>query len=220
MNNFDVEVFEEIRTLCLMALDAIETADRVLMGSRSAPPDNLANWTHEQLREYFDEGRKISVTVFRNVHSFISCCANISKLVWIDPRDRNSLRRHCGVDEPILVEIERKLEEIRLTLDLANNNTFHWKNRGIRNALAHYNVRLFALMAETGNMSSFRICTSDKIDDRALGTTAKSCMRTLVVDTGEYIFQGEAYNLDQMKQDVRTLLKLVLEKHPMLFVSW
>ena len=214
MNNFELSIFEEIRVLCLMALDAAESADKILAEFKKVPSDEVLKWTPKRINIYFGVAEEVNSSAFRNINSFISCCANISKLVWLDPKDRKSLSSKYGVVESVIDEIEQKLAFIRSALDLDNNETFHYENRGIRNAIEHYNVRLFALMARTGSMCSLRICGSGGINDYALGVDKDNCMRTLVVDRKEYIFQGVSYDMEKMKQDVLALLALVKERHP------
>lgn len=212
LNNFELSIYNELEALSVMALDAIETAEELTLSKRKlialaqqkaalgAPPSELEAVQIELSKENRRQ--------FRNIHSFIICCANISKLLWLklDGRDEEFFENE-KVDEVLLKTIKEKIVKIRSTLNLdSDQNSFHWKNKDLRNNLEHYNVKLIALISKTGNMSSFRTCHSSTLHQLANGTTDKSYMRTYVTDTKEYIFQGASYNLAKIESEVRSLL--------------
>ncbi|MDX1974537.1 MAG: hypothetical protein SFT92_02555 [Rickettsiales bacterium] len=218
MNNFEVAVFMELKALCLMALDALQVAEQNLIHKREISAKLNAQYaalSPEEAQTLVAKAQLENAKLFRNIHSFLSCCGNISKLIWLNPKSDIDALRERNVSEERVKEIDRKLEDVRTKLGLVNTSTFHWRERGLRNHIEHYSVRLFALMAETGNMSSYKTCLAKDIDQRSIGTTAKNDMRTFVVDTKEYIFQGEAFDLGQMEQDIEGLLKLIDEKDPL-----
>lgn len=162
-----------------------------------------------------DQVELVNCSIFRNLHSFLSCCANISKLIWLGPKKDTKDLYDRGLDKETIKQINEKIDQIRSDLNLQISKTFHFKKRGLRNHIEHYNVQLFALMAETGNVSLFKICNSSNLEKRAIGTTEKNYMRVYVTDKNEYIFQGEVFDIGAMERDVDNLLILVKKMHPL-----
>jgi len=210
----------ELKALGVMAIDALEVAENSRWKKRalteelnSESPSMAADDTQQLVKKISAENYKL----FRNIHSFLSCCANVSKLIWLNPKADSLDLQKRGVSKERIEEISRKLEAIRSKLQLNGKGTFYWENRELRNHLEHYNIRLFSLMAETGNMCSFRTCDSSSLSQRATDTTEKNYMRTFVVDTKQYIFQGSLYDLSKMEQDIRYLLHAIEENDPLRF---
>lgn len=124
----------------------------------------------------------------------------------MDKRDEDLFEKE-EVDETLLITLNEKIVKIRSALNLdSDQNSFHWKNKDLRNNLEHYNVKLLALISKTGNISSFRTCQSSTLHQLANNTTEKNYMRTYVTDTKEYIFQGTSYKLAKIESEVRSLL--------------
>lgn len=223
MNNFELSIYKELEALSVMALDAIETAEELTLSKRKlialAQQKAELGAQSTELEAVQMELSKENSRQFRNIHSFIICCANISKLLWLklDGRDEDFFEKE-EVDEALLKTIKEKIVKIRSTLYLdSDQNSFYWKNKDLRNNLEHYNVKLLALISKTGNMSSFRTCHSSTLHQLANNTAEKNYMRTYVTDTKEYIFQGTSYNLAKIESEVRSLLTNVQVEIAQLF---
>ena len=174
-----------------MAIDAMEDVAQHLEKKRNAAANNPIP----------SEVRKETLRAFRNLHSFLHYHSNISKLLWTSKQENKA--------------IMQAIHGIRTKLKLDDDsNTFHHAKRALRDHIEHYDKRVIPLMATTGNMSSFRTCTSKSLSQMAVGTTEENYMRVFVVDTKEYIFQGQVHDLAKMEQDVRNLLLLIEQTAP------
>ena len=206
MGNFQSSIYSELESLCHMAIDAILTAkekidlmDKVYLESGINSKNTALSGS--LVKNFTKELSYINLSFFRNLHSFIICCANISKLLYMDKGDRGELKVCLGVEA--YNGVRKNLKNIRKELKIDDsNNSFHRKNRGLRNYVEHFDKVLIKTAAKEEVFSTYRICKSYNLENMANKTTEKNYLRSFVREKEIYLCQGEKYNIGKMKEDV------------------
>ncbi len=131
---------------------------------------------------------------FYFVHSFLSHSALVSKLLWPVPTgsaDRKRRMRERG-------------EALRGFLHLTDGGLL--ANRSLRNSLEHYDERLQDWVAET---QTGVIAEANFSSPAGMGGMERIAYhRNLDIETGDFTFQGEAYNLHGVMKELQAILDL------------
>ncbi|MFO9347289.1 hypothetical protein SDB24_03955 [Legionella pneumophila serogroup 1] len=201
-HNFDnliLSINNELKLQCSMALDAFNAAKRDLQiyAERSKKePDNLTDI--DEVRQYFEKASEAQHGFFRNVHSFIVCHANISKLFHWKGNGYKGQNKFPGSNEE-KEKIKEHLQFLRQGLDSFEDN-----HRELRDHIEHFDERLInsAYISDICSLS-FKHSTSQ--NERAIGKSKKDYLREIVYDQMIYSVRGIDYNLAIMVKDVMKL---------------
>ena len=218
--------------LCDMALDALSQAKLRLNKAFIHIKKESAQAFIEKLNKIEDDKQRFRMVesdrkpiehemhnFFREVHSFVTCHANINKLLFFGKEEKKNLKKHLretgrnvSDDEICLIQDDHK-KLIKL-LKIDSLETFSTKKRDLRNDLEHIYNHIYTLYVLGQDPSNFRVCRSDELDDTAIGKTQENYLRTVVIDTMEYMVVGKTYNLDLMQQDIFKLRKRAKKLDP------
>ena len=172
--------FQEVKTQCISALFALEQINQML--------DEL-----QIPREPGDTGTPNS-EVFRALHSFLTHCANISRLLFPGQQKNN----HAQCRGMMLCD----------ALDVDENSPI--ADRSLRNHLEHYDERLDR-WARSASKSATVSFATDNIHPKGMGANVppESTFRTYLTDSREFFFVGHTYELVPLASEVRRILEAV-----------
>ena len=190
MDDFILNIFiteiEHQAKFALLAFDQVETT--------------ITNITKPEQYPVFG----LNAIVFRNLHSFLTHSANISKLLWpVGSNENKSLE--LPDDNPEKVRVLRAIN-LRNILQLSKSH-YQLQNRKLRNHLEHYDERLddWAKSSKNHNIVIDFIGSYDSV----IGIEQTDRMRWYDPRTRMFYFRGEKFDLENIHSEVIELMKKV-----------
>lgn len=200
--NFDLSIYQEVKTLCLIAIEAKKEAHSV----------GINNITSENL---LIEAQRINRTRFRHIFSFITNHMNINKIFEAsNPLDKKYFSQN-GLTEDNISEIVARLATIKDSLILEGFSSFgdsykSFKEFGsLRNHIEHFGSRLLLKLFTTGNLSTFKWCTSEALNKYANGTSQDDYLRVYNHETEIFYFRKDSYNFKAAEIDLANLVNQI-----------
>ena len=181
--NFEELVFfQEVKTQCISALFALEQVDQKLDELQQSPKPGGTRLPNSE--------------VFRALHSFLTHCANISRLLFPGQRRNNQTRRRGKM--------------LCDALDVDENSPI--ADRSLRDHLEHYDERLDRWARRASKSATVSFAT-DNIHPKGMGANVRpeSTFRTYLTDSKEFFFMGHTYELVPLATEVRKILETVLK---------
>jgi hypothetical protein len=178
----------EIVTQCQFALDAYKE----IMSTISLYKDSEKEPNIDYERPATD--RKL----FRNIHSFLTHAANLSKLFWIFSREPKS-------------EAVERAEALRKLLGISEDHLL--KNRSFRNNLDHFDERLDSWAISSKHHSAYFTDLLGRPQPFLNSVIKeKDLMRLFDHETMTFYFQGDPCNIQSIAESIDILLKIAQEK--------
>lgn len=132
------------------------------------------------------------ITTFSSIHSFLTHCANISRLLWSPASNHNSsIKKELGDDLSALLNIP--------TLSLL-------KNRKFRDDLDHYDERLIEWIK---NAYPNKQATTDLVIGEKLQNKGMLYLRHYEPQSHVYTFNNKELNLKDLHDEITNLSQLI-----------
>lgn len=196
--NFYNSILNELDSQAHMAISALCEAsnyfEKYSLAQRITNEKSLDKISSEDIKLATHNAREM----FRNIHSFISCHANISKLLNWKGGSREHKFPGSRSEKKTLIT---KLKQLKENLSSLNC-------RKLRDHLEHYGERII-FYSYNSNVSSFAIKHSSKREERANNMEEKDYMRLFLYDVKKYIFRGEEFDISKMESDIYTLIERI-----------
>ncbi|NNM83596.1 hypothetical protein HKL94_00015 [Candidatus Parcubacteria bacterium] len=141
------------------------------------------------------------ITTFLSIHSFLTHCANISKLLYSPKRRRNKIVKDA---------VDKTLAELIETPDSP-----HLKDRSFRDDLDHYDERLIGWIEEEYPKHKNKNPSRRPVSDLTIGDKDQKGgrdalhLRNYNPDSKTYTFGDRDLNLEELHQEILILQKFI-----------
>lgn len=181
--------FSELQVQCGFALDAFEAVERALDEYATTDPNTAKAWPSRD-------------AVFRNLHSFLTHAANVSKMLW--PALPNQ-RKHESPEayQERISKLARYKRGLFLREALGRDDSSPLISRELRDHLDHFDQRLDTWSADEGR----RHYLQNYIGDARKRTSIKRGhqMRSFDPERKVFGFRGEEFELAVILPELRDI---------------